>query len=250
MFDLKIVQNVIWFGTAGLEVLVLVMAARKRLYSTLPWFCVYFVTEVLRDIVIAPLAFSSKFAYFYAYWLGEALAGILGLLVIFEVYRQVFLQYASIQRLTTLLFGWATLVLIVITAASAFAIGGAEKTPIVAGIFAFARSVRLLQAGLLLLLFLLSRALGLNWRHYVAGVALGFAVLVATDLMAVTVRAHLGRAEDAGYVLLKPIAYAIAVLIWLAYVALPAPNQVVLIPDRKYLKELRRWNEALEGVLQ
>jgi hypothetical protein len=249
-FDLGAAQTAIWIGTAGLEVLVLIMATRRRLYGIVPWFYAYLVIESVRDVVIAPLAISSTPTYFYAYWVGEGVAGASGLFVIYEIYRQVLMQYACIKRLAFLIFGWATLVLVVVTAVTAFAAGGTENVRIVATFLAFDRSVRLVQAGLLLLLLIFSKALHLSWRHYVAGISLGFAVYITTDLVAATLRAHLGRGDDPVYVLMKPLAYGVAVLIWFAYVAGPFRRYIASVPDSRELNELWRWNTALEGLLE
>jgi hypothetical protein len=121
---------------------------------------------------------------------------------------------------------------------------------VVATILAMERSVRFLQAGLLAFLFIFAKALGLNWRHYAFGIALGMAIFVGTELVVVTMRNHFGRSADDVFVLLKPAAYLCGVSIWLGYLMRPAPDRLAIAPTGNELNEVYRWNQALQGYLQ
>ena len=42
--------------------------------------------------------------YFYLYWVGEAIGIILGFLVLFEVFKNIFRQHSALRKLATLIF--------------------------------------------------------------------------------------------------------------------------------------------------
>jgi len=144
------------------------------------------------------------------------------------------------------LYKWLALVLICMSAFMAAAGSGAEHNNVVAAITLLDRVVRVVQCGLLFFVLLLGSRLGLSWRHYVIGLALGFVAFASAELTLLTIRSQIGNAADATLNLIKSGAYNLALLIWLGYLAVPEPaNRRVRIepqPDR--------WDYALLMLLQ
>ena len=73
----------------------------------------------------------------------------------------------------------------------------------------------MIQLGALAVLFLLSRMLVLGWKEFSFGIALGFGVMASVQLAVSLMRSYLGAGSTPGYVLLRPLAYNLAVLIWI-----------------------------------
>ena len=116
-------------------------------------------------------------------------------------------------------------------------------------ISAINRGAAMVQCGLLLSLFLLSRFLGLSWRRLAFGITLGFGILACVDLAASALRTEFtsNAARDL-LNLLTMSTYLVCVLIWLRYLvaseaeAAPPP---VLPPNN----EVEIWNKALQQFL-
>jgi hypothetical protein len=83
------------------------------------------------------------------------------------------------------------------------------------------RSARFLQMRLLIVTIAMMSRLGLTWHHYSLGIATGFGVYSALDLILLELRAHLHVVTDTAFVLLRPAAYNLGVLIWAFYFLRP-----------------------------
>ena len=84
------------------------------------------------------------------------------------------------------------------------------------GVLSIEQAGTIVRAGLLLLLFLAGNVLGLRWRHYAFGIALGFALHASVELVAIAVRARLGTVTPI-WPLVDGIAYHCSLLIWIVY---------------------------------
>ena len=58
----------------------------------------------------------------------------------------------------------------------------------------YLRSLRVIQVGLLLLLFSLASSLGLTWRSYAFGIAFGYGTYAIVDLVLSAIRVEYGDA--------------------------------------------------------
>jgi uncharacterized membrane protein (DUF4010 family) len=145
-----------------------------------------------------------------------------------------------------MLFRWGGGVLVALAVFTAYAAPGADPERMMAGILVLERSVRIVQVGLLSLLFVLARFLRLRWPHYAFGVAFGFAIFCSVELASVTVRAHDMWAHNK-FIVISPLAFAIAQIIWLVYLAVPEPAyQRKLQPSPK----MEGWDLALAELLR
>jgi len=101
-------------------------------------------------------------------------------------------------------------------------------------VFAFDRSVRLMQCGLFLLLMLLARFLRNYWRQPVFGIALGFGVFASVELILISIVMWFGKGQAATISLIKSAAYNTVTLVWIGYLAQqtqPATGVVQLNPS-------------------
>ena len=240
----------VWWLPVLLEILIAIAMYVRRLYKDLPIFFTYILYHIFRAFaLLAAISLPDRHVYFIAYWSAEVVSVGLGLGVIFELFRTVLKPYRSVHKLGNWLFAWACMLVLLVAVISGLD-HGHEAEAIMAGIFTLERCVRVVQAGLLLFLFVFSRSLNLSWRNCVIGIAIGFALFVGTELAVVTFRLQDGRPHDSWYQLLKPVAFNCAVLTWVLYVLQPEPLVAPsLASEDGSLNELQKWNLALSRFI-
>jgi hypothetical protein len=117
-----------------------------------------------------------------------------------------------------------------------------------AGIALLSRSVAIIQAGLLLVLFLFSRIFGLSWHSCTFGIALGFGVFASTELAVSAL--HLTDLTEHSKDLLDLLptgSYHVSVLVWLGYMLAtekPVGAATYSVP------EVDQWSGELERTPQ
>jgi hypothetical protein len=217
-------------------------------------FFAYIVFHVFRSAVLFTVHLlhaqqrMSYVDYFYAYWTAQAVSIVLGFTVIYEIYSKVFRNYDAIRQFGGMVFASAAVVLLLVAVLTVASAPGADTPGVVKAVVLLERSVRAMQCGLLVILFLLSFHFGLPWRNYLFGVALGFGVFATIELAAVAVRAQIGAIADAALSQVNSAAYACGVAIWFCYLLAPTPSpQQVGVVHRS---DLERWNQALLEMLK
>lgn len=233
---------VLWLAGPTLQVFLVVVMLRRRLRREFPLFFAYTVFQVLSFGLKFAAYHHSQLEYFYVYWVSGALAIALGFAVIYEIFAQVFKPYEALRGMASVLFRWTALVLIGVAVVMALAGSRPEASLILGSILTFERSVRVMQCGLVLFLFLFARYVGISWRHHLFGIAAGFGIYAALDLILVT--AHAAGFE--GYTvlpLIKSFGYLFSILIWTGYMLSREPGRrPALYPTAE------RWNYALSGA--
>jgi len=252
--SLSAIDYLLW-GAATVLLLVTCGALLKRkLVEELPAFSVYVAFHVVRTVVLFAIYWlylhhrTSYADYFYVYWTAETGSIVLGFAVIYEIYGKVFQNYRALRQLGGILFTGAAVVLLVAAVLTAAAAPGADDPGVVRAVFLLERSVRVMQCGLLGLLFVLAFCFGLRWRNRVFGIALGFGLFASIELAAVAVRSQVGVAASATYSQVASAAYSCGVLIWVCY--LVAPEPALQYRGAVLHHDLEKWNQALQEMLQ
>jgi hypothetical protein len=106
------------------------------------------------------------------------------------------------------------------------------------------RAVRLMQCGLLLFIFVCSSYLGLTWRNFAAGIALGYGLFASTSLVLYSLRLQFGGGWDKTMSLISGTAYLLSVLTWMGYSAMPDKVMQRVHNDVVYRPIFDRWNQA------
>ncbi len=237
---------VVWYGlwvmAPLLQFFLAVVMVRRKLRKEFPLFFAYTIFQVASFILKFFFYHYSQLQYVYVYWVTGALGVGLALCVIYEIFASVFRPYESLRDLGSTLFRWAALVMVLV--AAIMAINGGQSVPnqIMSGILTMERSVRVMQCGLVLFLFLFARSFGLTIRNHLFGIAVGFGVFAAVELIYVSLLA-LGIPSNDVLRVLKSSSYDIAVLIWTGYMLSREPARApALYPVAE------RWNYALSGA--
>lgn len=182
-----------------------------------PRFFYYIVFQLLKSAALFVIYRFFFESYFAAYWTGNAISVIFAVGVLDEILRSLFKGYGGIQSIGTTIFRWSCglLLLLAILGAWSSAEGAADR--IVAAVFTFDRSMRLIQVGIFLLLMLLCRSLKNYWRQPVFGLALGFGIFASIELILVSAVMWFGSGQAAIISLVKSTAYNAVTLLWIGY---------------------------------
>lgn len=237
--------DVIWYAGAAVQWSVLAAMLLRRSYRQLPIFFAYCCFIGLKTIALHFVR-PHPWPYFYSYWSAEMVAWALCLASIQEIMQRLCAAYGAIQQLLTILFRWGGALLIAIAVFTAYAAPGADPERLMAGILVLERSVRIVQVGLLSLLFVFARFLRLRWPHYAFGAAFGFAIFCSVELAAVTVRAQDMWAHNK-FIIIAPLAFLVAQTTWLFYLARPEPAPV---GEMESSPTLTGWDTALAELLR
>lgn len=239
----------------GVALLVLTWGAllKRQLVRDVPVFFSYVIFQVLRSATLFTvhllwLKHRMSYAdYFYLYWATEAVGVALGFAVIHEIYRSIFHNYDAVRRLGSLVLAVAAVALLIVAVVTVATASGPDTSGIVRAVLLMQRSVRILQCGLLMVLFLLVFYFGLPWQNRPFGLAVGYGLYASVELVAITLRSQMGEAAATTYSQANGAAYAIGVMIWFGYLLVPDPTpqyRGAVLHD-----EVEKWNQALKEIL-
>lgn len=243
--SLWIVYYALWIAPVAVFVSVAVMMLRRKLQKEYPLFFAFVVFQVAAFAVDFYAYHSSPVLYFYAYWTTAGLGIAISFSVLYEVFTGVFRPFADLREFGGVLFRWAALVLLLAAVLLMTTARPPANTAVFAVILNLMRSLEVMQCGLVLLMLLCSSYLGITLRHRIFGIALGFGIIAAVDLILVAVFANLGLQAQTFFQLTRMLAYNLSALLWMGYVH----SGVVERRPEKQLIYAERWNFALATAL-
>jgi len=207
-----------WLVGPLMQITLLIFMVRRKVHGVFPRFFSYVLFQTLKSgCLFVVYRYCSPESYFDAYWTGNALSVIFTVAVMDEILRSLFREYGGIQLLGTTIFRWSCGLLFLLAIIGALSSSEAGGDRVVAAVFAFDRSVRLMQVGLFLLLMLLCRIFRNCSRQQVFGIALGFGVFASVELILVSFVMWYGDGQAAMISLLKSTAYNAVTLVWIGY---------------------------------
>ncbi len=146
-------------------------------------------------------------------------------------------------------FSQRRLVMIVFSlllAASSRSIG--SPSPVIERFISLERSVHVLEIGLLLVLFLVCRVLGIVWQRFAFGIAVGLGLTLSGEAIAAALRAFLGAAGNHLYIWLEPLSATLATCVW-AYYSISVDRKAEALVASPSPSQLMEWNRALGDFL-
>jgi hypothetical protein len=182
--------------------------------------------------------------YFFAYWAVYIASAALLFLICIEVFRSALSSFPGLMRFGIVIFRWAVLASVIVTFSSiSFAHRGILVIPDIA--FGLMRSVSILELCLLGFLCLSMNALRLSVRDLAFGIALGFGLMSANDLVIASfISLHSSLTAPVQFLYESLILVALGT--WAAYCALPEPvRRPVVMPVSS---TIYRWNEIASAL--
>ncbi len=237
-------QNLLWFAAQILQLGVLVCMYRRRIQQYYPAFFYYIMLQVVSDPFLTLAQARWPFTYYYGYWSIASLSAILCFFVLQEVFRDAFRPFEALRDLSTILFRWAALVLLLVAGMSAITATNHNHVDALTGtILMVDRNVRVMLCGLVFFLLMFSEYLGISRRHVMFGVAVGFGFFSAIHMLFATAVAHATVLHRSTLTAINSGGYVIACIVWLGYVAHPG---TLLAGETVSEARPKDWNEALE----
>src|SRR5579863_1667512 len=240
----RIIYYALWMAHPVLQTGIGIVMLRRGLHRRFKFFFAYIVTQALIFSLIFPSYLRHNYwAYFYLYWFSQAVSAVLGFQVIHEVFLDVFRPFHTLRDLGTVLFRWASLVMLMAAGVVAVSSESKEIVPWMQAIITSQRCVRIVQVGIVLLLLIFARYLGVSRKQQSFGIALGFGsfALVELALLASWVGGHLGSLAMS---LVNMCAYNASLLIWFGYVLAKSPAR----EGSSVLLQPQRWEQSLTDI--
>jgi hypothetical protein len=196
---------------------------RRRLYWRFPCFFIYVAS--LPVIGIIRLSVISHYRlYFKVFWSTEVVYGVLALLALHEIFRRVFLGFYLQFDWFRLLFPAAVALALAIVLWGAIHSPPVQAAPLISGILLFGIAVNLIQVGLFCMFMFLAAFFKLRWRHAPLGISLGFAIAAIGAVLGYWLRSEFGTRVESLTKYGPPVAYIVAVAIWLDTFLRPEPE--------------------------
>ena len=236
--------EVLWFAHPVLQSIAAGVVIWRKLYRKFPVFLAYLISQVLVfGIVYSAYNWGSYREYFYGYWICSIVSLIIGFKVIHEIFLDVFRPYHALKDLGSVLFKWAALVMVLVALVVAAASSVSAEGPLVESVMTVQRCVRVIQVGLILLLLVFSKYVGVSWRQLSFGVSLGFGGFALVELLVVALHASDRISQTAGD-LANMAAYNLSILVWLAYCWMKSPAREAV----NTLLMSQRWDTTLGDI--
>jgi hypothetical protein len=239
----------LWLVLPPLQVAIAYRMWRCKSYRDYPIFFAYTFEQLARFAVLFYwYRLNAPTAYLHAYVAFQAIEAILQIGIVCELYSDVFRPYEGIRHFGSSFLRWASIFFLFLAIVVAAYSTGADSYKFLGNLFALERSLEIVQAGLLVVLLIASSILALQWKPRTLGIALGFGLFTAVNLIAYTVRFELGMSTQHPLSLVSNAAYDFAVIIWVrAFYA--APKVVPELEPRPVDWDPHSWNEALSDYM-
>ena len=241
----KLLHYFIWLGGAVLLSALIGIMIGKRQRVAFPWFFQYAIFQAAVTLLLFVVYhYGSYPTYFYTYWTTAALGTVFAFCVVHEIFTVAFKPYPSLQQLGSMLFRWGALVVLLFATVMALSSTGSTVNALTDAILTLERSALLMQCGMVLLLMFFSRHLGLNFRHRVLGLAMGFGGYAAVNLLLVSLRSGGWLTSDTAYSLTMTSVYAVAIVSWIGFMLAPEPARRPVLAE----PVSATWDSALSGL--
>jgi len=232
-----------WVAGPVLQITLLLFMFHRKLHGIFPRFFSYIILQIVKSGILFAVYRYSEDNYFDAYWAGNAISVLFGVVVMDEILQLLLKQYGGIQTLASVIFRWACGLLIVLSIVNAFSTQQASADRVVSAVLAFDRSERVMQCGLCILLMIICQFLRNCWRQPVFGIALGFVIFACIEMVLVSVVMYFGDGPAAVVSLIKSSAYNAITVLWIVYLS----RQTEAILEIEETKQLSALNVALAG---
>ena len=236
--------EILWFAQPVLQSAAAGAMFWRKLHRKFPIFFIYLASQVPFFVLIfAVYRWGDYPQYFYAYWFCNVITLILGFKVIHEIFLDVFRPYHALKDLGTVLFKWAALVMVLVAIVVAASSSVSSDGPKVEGVVTVQRCLRVIQVGLVLMLLVFSKYVGVSWKQFSFGVSLGFGSFALVELLAVALRVS-GRISQVNSDLTNTLMYNLSILVWLLYSLMKSPARETL----NTLLASQRWENNLGDI--
>ena len=237
----------VWAAGLALQVLLAATLVVKRAWERFPFFVTYSLFNLAESGLLYAVLRRYPVAYFYAYVVGETVALMLGLAVVYEIFKNLFAIYPGLRRVAQLSLYGVLLALVLIAATVLYSHAPIRQNGIVRAVIVMEEAARVVEVGLIAFLFVFYSLFGLHWRQSVFGIALGLGIYTSVKLLALTLYPNLSQSKGEVVNLVQLLGFGCSMLIWLGYMLVPDRiTSTREIPERG---QLEQWNQAIMELI-
>ena len=238
-------MNLLAYIPLVLLIVLLAVLLQRRSFQGFPWFFAYVLFGVLAGVARFIVRNNAP-VYFQVYWGTEIGYSILGVAVLYEVFRAVFGNLLHRWWMRALFPGVVVLtaaVIVIRVHNSPIQYNNWVGTWIVNGEL----GVRFLQVAMFVILACLVPLIGLRWRQHPFGITAGFGLYATVALIATRRISVFGTKSAFLLGVTSLVAYSMAVLIWIWFFCAgekpepPHPEEPPLS-----LEQLERYREFIQ----
>jgi hypothetical protein len=242
----------LWIAPHVLQAVIVCIMVLRGMWREYPVFVAYLAVDCVGGLGLfaadhLPSIFSDE-QWWRLMWVETVSTIILKFALIYEIFGRVFRPYPSLDRTGRSLLRWT---------GGALLLGGvvlAARTPtnvvpfLASGVQVVTCVVSLIQAGMLVALFVFAGYFGLTFKSFIFGIILGLGVYASVNLAVLGVGMSFpgnDYAKQVNFVLM--LTYHVSALVWLFYALAPvrATQPVRVIPENN----LQHWDAELERLL-
>jgi hypothetical protein len=245
-----------WFGhllqwsSVVLQVCILALMIWRGLLRRFPLFATY-TAYIICITMLRSVVLSNRMVYFYTYWATEPGEILLGLLAVHESFLRIFRVFYAV-RWFRILFPGTIAFALVYSGWIAYAHPPRQVSPAGAAIISAAVASEYVIVGISVLFFALVLLFRVRWRIYEFRIVLGFGISALTMVFAGIVRSENGTKFVFLSTYAPPMAYFLAVLIWLSAMLRPGAIEVLEVKDAPDVlaEDLRGHLSAIKRLLK
>jgi hypothetical protein len=245
----------LWIAPHILLGICLWMFLRRGLRKQFPFFVAYMLSESVYFLVTFLAAFlvRSDLAHglhtyrLIAVW-GLGIISLISFGVIYELVKQLILSRSDLAKMLQPVIRWSTAALLLLTVVASAHLGATvERVMDVFEVLDFSASA--LQVGLLLVLFLFSRALRVSWRNMPEGIALGLGILGCVELATAPLFSVFSQHRYSLIDDVRMAGFHVCVLVWLGYLVFPE-RRPKLAGQPLQTSDLESWDQEMQRMVQ
>jgi hypothetical protein len=223
------------------------LLVRRKVQTLFPMFLTYILFTLAASITKL-CVYSDYRTYYFVYWSTEAVAVLLSILALLEVFRWIFALFWLSWWYRGFLYGSIVFVL-GLTIANAILNPPAHMGPWSALIYSSGIVVNFMQLTIFMVFWLLSRHLRVGFRRYAFGIMLGFGVSSFGTLSAGLLRSVFGTKLTVVSIYLPAVAYILALVFWLHVFwreEPPETRQAMPITMEELSEQVREYTRILK----
>jgi hypothetical protein len=241
-----VLERFIWVVGLLLQVFILWQMLRRGLVRQYRFFFLYIAFILVKDIILTMLYIEHRSWYTNAYYVGDAGAIALSLMVLEEVLRNTFQPFAHLRKIGYRLFIAASVIALGFAVLSGLA-PGQDENALTAALLVMERGIRVMQVVMLLSLISMASVLRISWFDQGFGIMVGYGIFVSMELVIVALNAGGPHLPDVLVRILPPMAFFFAQVTWGFYATRSiAIRNAAAVPAASN----EAWNQAMQEYLQ
>jgi hypothetical protein len=218
----------------------------KKYWLKYPIFTLYSILNSLGNIGAYLLRMRVP-DYFWFVFIFDGVMTLVGLGIAYEIFNRIFMHHRALKRMATLVFAASAVALAGLGTSLIVSKAPFSSTDVMKSVLVVSEAARILEVGLIGVLFLFSRAFGIHWRQATFGIALGLGIVATAELIALTIQSEFGPGAIDILNLVRTGAFDVSLLTWIGYILAPEPSFTIALPERSQLEE---WNRAVMEFIQ